>query len=421
MKKSSLEPGFLQVFRLYAWLRLVLLILIPIAGLSMQFGSGFPPFHPEFSSLSEMIIPMLVMAMNVLIVLGFLYWSWFIRQLGGFYAPFILVFSTIGLMVEQHLFSQSQVFTPISPFLYILLILTAWQYNFKYVVLFTFGTLLFEGGFLALLPNQPIVISQFPHSERVVYFSLFARSIVFLLLGNIVSRLVTAQREQRQALANANQKLIRYAATQEQLATSRERVRLSRELHDTLAHTLSALAVQFDAILTVWEDIPEMAQKIINQMLETTRNGLEETRRTLSALRANPLEEMGFILALRTLVEDFSLRNSLSLQFEAPEDLEDFPSEFEHVFYRIAQETFENISRHANANQLIVKIEQTQKVVSMSITDDGCGFDTDSAISNNHLGLKGIRERAELIGADLKIESQPEAGTRVYVKLKRQI
>jgi len=399
MKKITLEPGFLQVFRLYAWLRLGVLILIPIAGLRMQLDSGFPPFHPEFSSISEMIIPMLVMSMNVLVVLGFLYWSWFIRQLGSYYAPFILVFSTLGLLVEQYLFSQFQAFTPITSFLYILLILTAWQYSFKYVILFTFGTLFFEVALLVLSPTQPIIISLFPYSERVVYFSLFARSVVFLLLGNIVLRLVTAQREQRQALANANQKLIRYAATQEQLATSRERVRLSRELHDTLAHTLSALAVQFDAILTVWEDIPEMAQKIIN----------------------NPLEEMGFILALRTLVEDFSLRNSWSLQFESPEEMDDFPSEFEHVFYRIAQETLENISRHANANTLIVKITQTEEDVSMSIADDGCGFDTDLTMSNNHLGLKGIKERAELIGADLKIESQLETGTKVYVKLKRQL
>ena len=89
------------------------------------------------------------------------------------------------------------------------------------------------------------------------------------------------------------------------LLLSRERLRLSRELHDTLAHTLSAMAVQLEYVNHNLAILPQKAEQMIDQMLQTTRSGLDETRRALSALRASALEEMGLALALRTLAEDF--------------------------------------------------------------------------------------------------------------------
>jgi signal transduction histidine kinase len=419
MQKSTLEPGFQQVFQIYAWVRLFLLIIVFVAGFRLQLGSNFPSFHPLIASLADIQIPMLVMSFDTIAVLGLLHWTWMKDQLDIFYAPFMIIFSTIGLIIEQHLLSKHQVFTPISPFLYILLILTAWQYSFKYVVLYATGTAIFEASLMLLYPAQQIIVTPLLYSERIIYIGILARSVVFLFLGYIVSRLVTAQREQRQALALANQKLVRYATTQEQLATSRERVRLSRELHDTLAHTLSAITVQLDAVVTVWEHIPEKAQRMIDQILDTTRKGLEETRRTLSALRSNPLEEMGLVLALRTLAADFANRNCLQLHFDSPDDIEDSPIEEEHVYYRIAQEAFENISRHANAKNLFVIIKNQPHEISMEISDDGQGFDLDNKIEQGRYGLRGMKERADLINADLMIQSSSDSGTTIKISSKR--
>ncbi len=105
---------------------------------------------------------------------------------------------------------------------------------------------------------------------------MFARMLAYLLLGYVVNRLAHAQRTQRQALEQANLRLIRHAETLELLAASRERLRLSRELHDTLAHTLSALAVQADALQTVWKPSSPKAQVMLSQMVASTRSGLNE-------------------------------------------------------------------------------------------------------------------------------------------------
>jgi len=419
MQKSYLEPGFIQVFRITAWLRLTLLVVVIIAGFRFQLISDFPSFHPVVPSISDIYIPLIVMVFNIITVIGLLYWGWFKEQSGLYYAPFIIIFSTIGLLIEQHLYSRILVFTSISPFLYILLILTAWQYSYKHVVVYTFGTLLLEVLLMIFFPIEPIIVPQFPYTERILYIGVLARCIVFLLLGYIVSRLVTAQREQRHALELANIKLVRYATTQEQLATSRERVRLSRELHDTLAHTLSAITVQMDAVLIVWQDIPEKAQRMITQILETTRKGLEETRRTLSALRANPLDEMGLVLALKTLAEDFAMRHSLYLEFDSPDEVENLPIEVEHTYYRIAQEAFENIARHAIASKLSITVKLTTEEIFLQISDDGQGFNPKNEIDDARLGLKGMKERAELIGADLLIQSSPGIGSTILLKSKR--
>jgi len=421
MQKSYLEPGFLQVFRITAWLRLALLVIVFVAGFRFQFRSDLPTFHPALPSISDIYIPLIVMIFNIITVIGLLYWDWFKEQSGLYYALFIIIFSTIGLLIENHLSSKILIFMSIDPFLYILLILTAWQYSYKHVVAYTLGIFTLEVLLKIFFPIEPISTLQFPFTERILYIGFLARCIVFLLLGYIVSRLVTAQREQRQALAMANQKLVRYAATQEQLATNRERMRISRELHDTLAHTLSAITVQMDAVLTVWRDIPEKAQLMINQVLETTRSGLEETRRTLSALRANPLDEMGLMLALKKLAEDFSKRHSMFLEFDSPDEVENLPIEIEHTYYRIAQETFENIARHAKAKNLYISLKQTTEEIILQISDDGQGFDTEKEFDGTRLGLKGMRERAELIGADLSIFSASGNGSTILLKSKRLI
>jgi signal transduction histidine kinase len=241
------------------------------------------------------------------------------------------------------------------------------------------------------------------------------RTIAFLVLGYVITWLMKAQRLQRQTLSEANQKLVRHAATLEHLTISRERVRISRELHDTLAHTLSALAVQIEAVLTVWESIPEKAQQMLEQMHATMLSGLDETRRSLSELRSSPLEDMGLALSVCTLAEDFATRYSLSLQLDIPDNIDDLPPEVELTFYRIAQEALENVGRHASARKLTLKVTQNTKGLTLIVADDGLGFDMDSPSEDGEyqFGLDGMYERAELIGGDLTVDSHPGKGTTI--------
>ena len=255
--------------------------------------------------------------------------------------------------------------------------------------------------------------------QMIVYINLLARTIAFLIIGFIITRLMTAQRVQRKALADANRKLVQYASTVEQLTISRERNRLSRELHDTLAHTLSALAVQVDAVMAVWEPIPDKAREMLEGMLDNTRRGLDETRRALRDLRAAPLEDMGLALAVRALAEDFAARHELSLQLDVPEDIDSLPPEIEHGYYRVAQEALENIAQHAGAQHVKVMLSCNNGDLYLEVTDDGKGFDADLSGAEQGFGLQGMRERAELIGADLEVKNSLDGGTIVQLSMEK--
>ena len=218
---------------------------------------------------------------------------------------------------------------------------------------------------------------------------------------------------------HANLRLSQQALVQDQLAVSRERNRLARELHDTLAHTLSGLTVQLEAIHTILET----EQKEVNDMLEkalfTARNGLEETRRALKALRAEPLEDLGLQLALKNLVSNTQSRTRLNIHLSLSDNLIPFTQEEEQMIYRITQEALENIIHHANARNVWLGIDQKSGKSILSIRDDGAGFDQSMLTKkNDRLGLKGMRERAEMLNACLEIESQPDQGTLIQLKLR---
>jgi signal transduction histidine kinase len=130
-------------------------------------------------------------------------------------------------------------------------------------------------------------------------------------------------------------------------------------------------------------------------------------------LRADPLEELGLALAVRTLAEDFAARYALSLTLDIPDQLDNLNLEVEQCYYRVAQETFENIGQHANADQVRVKLDDSNHTLALVIQDDGQGFDPNKETAMEQYGLLGMRERAEIIGAKFHVESRPGAGATI--------
>ena len=398
----------LKVFRGYAGVRFALYLL---AGLRFLFSPDISERF-DFDPLPYLGLTLLGMA----ILLVYLLLPWLQEKLGRAYLPLGIILAASSLILER-------VFTPGAPiwfwgpdpFFYVLLILVAWQYDFKAVLLFTLGTSGFEIVLNLLFPEQALYIGPLEgiSSQMIAMGSIVLRTVSFLIIGFVITRLMSAQRRQRKALAEANMKLVQYASTVEQLTISRERNRMSRELHDTVAHTLSALAVQIDALMAVWEPIPDKAEEMLEKMLETTRRGLEETRRSLKDLRAAPLEDMGLALATAALAKDFSARNELSLILDVPEEINSLPQEIEHGFYRVAQEALENVIQHAGAKQVQVKLVQDSESLVLIVADDGRGFDTGGETAGHQLGVQGMYERAELIGADLDVSSEVDKGTVV--------
>lgn len=402
MSEPAIEPGLLSTFRLYIFVRLG--VILATAGIYLSW----------YGFLQPLLAPYLALFLgDVAFMLVFISWPWLRRRLGRAYLPLALLVASAGPIVEgRYLFAQYPHIQlarqwMVFPFLSVPLILTAWQYRFRQVIIFCLGTALLDIAILMALPRggEAGVLSE---AEAIL-----ARTVFFALVGYIVSNLMLAQRRQRQELAEANRQVVRYASTLEQLAVTQERNRLARELHDTLAHTLSGLAVQLEAILTVWRDMPPRAEAMLRHALESARIGLEETRRALRDLRTAPLESLGLALAVRQLAEEAAARGGLLARIEVPENLNPLSPEVEQCFYRVAQEALENVVRHANARWVTVSLHQSDDGLLLEVADDGHGFQEDAAASDYQFGLRGMRERARLIGAQLEVVSRPDEGATI--------
>ena len=195
-------------------------------------------------------------------------------------------------------------------------------------------------------------------------------------------------RAQQQSLAAANHKLANYSTALEELTISREHNRVSRELHDTVVHSLSGLSVQLKTIKAYQGRDKEITNKLVDQALATTHSELSETRSALKELRASPLEDLGLIEAVRTLAHAATQRGSLELDLSLPDREMYLAPNIEQSIYRIIQEAVENVVHHANANHLRFSIQVQEKDVAVRIQDDGIDFDASQAQSDGHYGLR---------------------------------
>ncbi len=407
MRQELLEPGLLPVFRAYVIARIG--AMLSIAGVFLG---------PLGMALEGAMLPTAVLYIcETAFLMVYLFLPWLQRKLGRVYLPIALGVATVAPILEMrwafYAYGTDEIleFWLTFPFLVVPLILVAWQYELREVIVFSLGLGLVEILVMQLLP-QPRALHAVTDGGTIL-----GRSLLFLVIGYIVSYLVSEQRRQRQELAKANRKLVRYTATLEQLAITRERNRLARELHDTLAHTLSELAVELDALSSLWEPEDPRAKRMLRHALVTTREGLAETRRALRALRASPLEDLGLALALRQLSESAAARGQFQLELDLPRDLGDLSPEVEHAFYRVAQEALENVVRHAQAKTVRVALRHQDGSLELVVADDGRGL-LPKVAQDEHFGLRGMEERAELIHGKLEVDARPGKGTTVRLRAK---
>ena len=240
---------------------------------------------------------------------------------------------------------------------------------------------------------------------------------VILILAYITVTLATAQRKSNEALTVANRQLAAQAAMMEQLAVSRERNRLARELHDTLAHSLSGTAVSLQAINTLLKYNPEAAEEELQAAQNQIRDGLAEARRAITALRASPLEELGLAEAVRQRAQAIQERANLAIHCTIGQ-LPLLPVDIEQTVYRIVEEALLNAEKHAQASLVDVRLTHELDWLTLRVRDDGIGFAVDEVMGNGRFGLMGMRERAELIQARLTIHSTLGEGTTIEMRVK---
>ena len=204
-----------------------------------------------------------------------------------------------------------------------------------------------------------------------------------------------------------------------------ERNRLAREIHDTVAQGLAAIALQLESADYLLESDAnrEKAHRAIRKALALARANLEETRRSVRDLRAAPLEGKTLAEAIATLAAEQAGPAGAGgvgpppvIHVEVAGESRPLPVRIENAFYRMAQEALANVHRHARARQVFVRLETTPHIVKLSVEDDGQGFEAENSFSGRY-GLVGMNERANLLGGAFCVRSAPGEGTRIEVSI----
>jgi two-component system, NarL family, sensor histidine kinase UhpB len=198
-------------------------------------------------------------------------------------------------------------------------------------------------------------------------------------------------------------------------AQEAERSRIARELHDEIGQSLTAVLLDLKRVA---DGVPPELRAQVQQAQETTRDSLEEIRRIARRLRPGVLEELGLRSALKVLTDEVSAASGLTVQRDLASELPAMSAARELVVYRVAQESLTNVVRHAAATRVAVRLVAVGDHVELLVRDDGCG----RRGTPEGAGLRGIRERALLIGADAQIEDHARGTTvRLVVPVRDRV
>jgi signal transduction histidine kinase len=404
---------YLNIFRLVVTIRLVIVVIgalflavlgrneaavllfsalaLLISLIYLSFPGRFRFLHGNFAYLAALFIVTVVVFEQHLVSTGFQDWRAELPWITEFISP-----NVNGLNTRLAL-----------------IVLVAWGYGWRKTVIYCLYVLLIDYATIAAAPNN---VSGILTLLRVPLLNLTTG----LVVGYVVCRLMRYQMKQRRELETAHEQIAQYAVTVEKLSISRERNRLARELHDTLAHTLSAATVKLNAIQVVWDANPTKARSMLVEVIAAMNDGMVEVRRSLRDLRSTPLEDLGLRLALEQLAQSAAQRGSLQLDLRLPSTFDGFTADNEQGIYRIIQEAVENVVRHAQARHLRVSAVLSDTEYHFCIADDGVGFDVTKTHKQSHFGLNGMIQRALLMGSTLHISSAPGEATKIEFTVRKQ-
>lgn len=229
------------------------------------------------------------------------------------------------------------------------------------------------------------------------------------------SRLLEKSRQMQDELRQLSRRLL---TVQEE-----ERKRISRELHDVIAQTLTGINLRLAALKAQTSaNAREFHQKIaITQRLVV--KSVEIVHRFARDLRPAVLDDLGLIPALKSYMDSFLEQTGIRVAFVAFAGIEKLDGTARTVLYRVAQEALTNISHHAKASHVKISIREADEKIVMLIQDDGIGFTVDHMLNTQHsnrLGLLGMRERVEMINGNFCVKSEVGKGTLVRVEIPRE-
>ncbi len=193
-----------------------------------------------------------------------------------------------------------------------------------------------------------------------------------------------------------------------------ERQRLAQNLHDAVNQSLFSAGLIAEVLPRLWEREPEEARRSLEDLRHLTRGAMAEMRALLAELRPTTLTDTELGDLLRLLANAFTGRTNIPADVTVNGE-GNLPADAQVALYRICQEALNNIAKHARAGKVEIDLQNTPKGLELHIHDDGCGFSPTKVAPSGHYGLGMMQERAEAVGAKLKITSQPGKGTEVII------
>jgi two-component system sensor histidine kinase UhpB len=233
-----------------------------------------------------------------------------------------------------------------------------------------------------------------------------------------ISRDITDRKQAEQALLESRSQL-RELSAYLQSVREEERTRISRELHDELGQSLTAIRIGLGVLEKQGQKMPDDWLKNVHALKKIADSTVESVQRIAADLRPLILDELGLPSAIDWLLESFSANAGVTYELLLPPSTLDFSREISTAIFRMLQESLTNVSRHSEATLVVVALQETNDMISLKITDNGKGIDPSVDSREKCLGLIGMRERAYMLGGNLKIQSRPGAGTSIEVRIPK--
>ncbi len=272
------------------------------------------------------------------------------------------------------------------------------------------------------------VIGGFPTNSEwwTIYIAIIVIQTLVIGSGVLLGERMAEQSEQRRlAVTRLEAALEENAGLHAQLLTQAreagvldERGRMAREIHDTIAQGLTGIVTQLEAAEQA-RDRPEDWQRHVRNAIGLARESLTEARRSVEALRPEPLEAARLPDALAEVARQWSERTGIPVEVVTTGDVQPLHPEVEVTLLRTAQEALANIAKHANATRAGLTLSYMGDVVTLDVRDDGVGFTVPAGgdVRGSGFGLSAMRQRVNRVAGTLAIESEPGAGTAVSARV----
>lgn len=267
-------------------------------------------------------------------------------------------------------------------------------------------------------------------------FKMTAVLAVPIILENEVIGLIVVGKERPYSYYREDQTILQTIANQASAATKNtrlvrerekrivveERNRLAREIHDGIAQSIAAIAMQIETSIRFFEHKPEQVKKWLEESLHSLRVSLREIRQSIYALRPNPIETVGLEAALKTKLEEFQLATGISCRMQtAGEHQKRTSNRIEEAMFLVVTESLQNIYKHARASKVGVFLQYDVDKVEMLISDNGVGFTLSEVLIRNrhekHFGILNMNELVSKHNGSFEINSQIGKGTEIIVSI----